>query len=183
MELIALNAMVVSIKSGDKGRAFSKITENLQQLSSSMIALSARLSSEESSLINNVNTLKDLFQEITSCQHNISVISSTEMNKIATCIDRSSAPLQEMKQLSQSIYPHIQGAMEGLQLQDIIKQAFDHVIMCFDQFVDEDSISTKKNSILSHLIFLCQKLPKTFSKILAIILNKLQIFSEKSGSS
>ena len=77
MELIALNAMVVSIKSGDKGRAFSKITENLQQLSSSMIALSARLSSEESSLINNVNTLKDLFQEITSCQHNISVISST----------------------------------------------------------------------------------------------------------
>ncbi|MBO5731008.1 MAG: hypothetical protein J6R67_07420 [Treponema sp.] len=147
MELIALNAMVVSIKSGDKGRAFSKITENLQQLSSSMIALSARLSNEESSLINNVNTLKDLFQEITSCQHNISEISSTEMNKIATCIARSSAPLQEMKQLSQSIYPHIQGAMEGLQLQDIIKQAFDHVIMCFDQFVDEDSIDHNEEKL------------------------------------
>lgn len=141
MELIALNAMVVSIKSGDKGRAFSKITENLQQLSSSMIALSARLSSEESSLINNVNTLKDLFQEITSCQHNISVISSKEMKKISDCIVRSSLPLQEMKQLSQSVYPQIQAAMEGLQLQDIIKQAFEHVVMCFDQFVDDDSIS------------------------------------------
>ena len=93
MELIALNAMVVSIKSGDKGRAFSKITENLQQLSTSMIGLSARLASEESALINNVTNLKNLFQEITSCQRKISEISSTEMNRISECINRSSTPL------------------------------------------------------------------------------------------
>ena len=147
MELIALNAMVVSIKSGDKGRAFSKITENLQQLSSSMIALSARLSNEESSLINNVNNLKELFQEITTCQKNISSISSSEMSRISHCITRSSNPLQEMKQLSQSVYPQIQAAMEGLQLQDIIKQAFDHVIMCFDQFVDEDSVDNSEEKL------------------------------------
>ena len=147
MELIALNAMVVSIKSGDKGRAFSKITENLQQLSTSMIGLSARLSSEESALINNVTNLKNLFQEITSCQRKISEISSTEMNRISECINRSSTPLHEMKQLSQSIYPQIQGAMEGLQLQDIIKQAFDHVVMCFDQFVDDDSISSNEEKL------------------------------------
>lgn len=147
MELIALNAMVVSIKSGDKGRAFSKITENLQQLSTSMIGLSARLSSEESALINNVTNLKNLFQEITSCQRKISEISSTEMNRIAECINRSATPLHEMKQLSQSIYPQIQGAMEGLQLQDIIKQAFDHVVMCFDQFVDDDSISNNEEKL------------------------------------
>lgn len=147
MELIALNAMVVSIKSGDKGRAFSKITENLQQLSTSMIGLSARLSSEESALINNVTTLKEFFQEITSCQRTISEISSTEMNKISGCIARSSVPLQEMKQLSQSVYPQIQAAMEGLQLQDIIKQAFDHVIMCFDQFVDDDSIPENEEKL------------------------------------
>lgn len=147
MELIALNAMVVSIKSGDKGRAFSKITENLQQLSTSMIGLSARLSSEESALINNVTNLKNLFQEITSCQRKISEISSTEMNRIAECINRSATPLHEMKQLSQSIYPQIQGAMEGLQLQDIIKQAFDHVVMCFDQFVDDDSISSNEEKL------------------------------------
>lgn len=147
MELIALNAMVVSIKSGDKGRAFSKITENLQQLSTSMIGLSARLSSEESALINNVTNLKSLFQEITSCQRKISEISSTEMNRISECINRSATPLHEMKQLSQSIYPQIQGAMEGLQLQDIIKQAFDHVVMCFDQFVDDDSVSSNEEKL------------------------------------
>ncbi len=147
MELIALNAMVVSIKSGDKGRAFSKITENLQQLSTSMIGLSARLSSEEGVLINNVNNLKELFQEITSCQKKISEISTAEMNRISSCITRSSTPLQEMKQLSQSVYPQIQAAMEGLQLQDIIKQAFDHVVMCFDQFMDEELISSNEEKL------------------------------------
>ncbi len=147
MELIALNAMVVSIKSGDKGRAFSKITENLQQLSTSMIGLSARLSTEEGVLINNVNNLKELFQEITSCQKKISEISTAEMNRISSCITRSSTPLQEMKQLSQSVYPQIQAAMEGLQLQDIIKQAFDHVVMCFDQFMDDELISSNEEKL------------------------------------
>ena len=40
MELIALNAMVISIKSGEKGRAFSAITENLKRLSTDMILYS-----------------------------------------------------------------------------------------------------------------------------------------------
>ena len=51
MELIALNAMVVSIKSGEKGRAFSCITENLQRLSTDMIKLSGKLTYEENILL------------------------------------------------------------------------------------------------------------------------------------
>ena len=43
MELIALNAMVISIKSGEKGRAFSKITENLKRLSNMMNADAEKL--------------------------------------------------------------------------------------------------------------------------------------------
>ena len=42
MELIALNAMVISIKSGEKGQAFSRITENLQRLSKDMFQYSVR---------------------------------------------------------------------------------------------------------------------------------------------
>lgn len=181
MELIALNAMVVSIKSGDKGRAFSKITENLQQLSTSMIGLSARLSHEESSLINNVNNLKDLFQEITTCQKIISEISSGEMNKISSCIARSSHPLQEMKQLSQSVYPQIQAAMEGLQLQDIIKQAFDHVIMSFDQFVDDNSIHSNEEKLdtIAFNISLAEIAQDVLNDIGSHLRHASEIFSQK----
>lgn len=136
MELIALNAMVVSIKSGEKGRAFSSITENLQQLSSNMISLSSKLAGEEEFLINSVNSLKDLFHEITSHQKEISNISTREIARISDCITQSATPLEEIKQLSQKVYPAIQAAMECLQLQDIIKQAFDHVLTCFNEFAE-----------------------------------------------
>lgn len=138
MELIALNAMVVSIKSGEKGRAFSCITENLQRLSSDMIKLSGKLTAEESSLINNITGLKDLFQQIMDCQKKIKEINTNQVSKISDCIIRSADPLQEIIQLSQSVYPAIQAAMEGIQLQDIIKQAFNHVVMSLDELVDED---------------------------------------------
>ena len=139
MELIALNAMVVSIKSGEKGRAFSSITENLQQLSSNMISLSSKLAGEEEFLINSVNSLKDLFHEITSHQKEISNISTREIARISDCITQSATPLEEIKQLSQKVYPAIQAAMECLQLQDIIKQAFDHVLTCFNEFAEVNS--------------------------------------------
>ena len=64
MELIALNAMVVSIKSGEKGRAFSCITENLQRLSTDMINLSAKLTYEENILLENINNLKKIFKHL-----------------------------------------------------------------------------------------------------------------------
>ncbi len=181
MELIALNAMVVSIKSGDKGRAFSKITENLQQLSTSMIGLSARLSSEEGILINNVNNLKELFQEITSCQRKISEISTAEMNRISSCITRSSTPLQEMKRLSQSVYPQIQAAMEGLQLQDIIKQAFDHVVMCFDQFMDDEAIASNEEKLdtIAFNISLAEIAQDVLSDIGGHLQRASEIFSQK----
>ena len=47
MGLIALNAMVISIKSGEKGQAFSRITENLQRLANDMSLFSDKLLDEE----------------------------------------------------------------------------------------------------------------------------------------
>ena len=51
MELIALNAMVISIKSGEKGRAFSSITESLKQLSTDMNIYTNKLREEEQHLL------------------------------------------------------------------------------------------------------------------------------------
>jgi hypothetical protein len=64
MELIALNAMVISIKSGEKGRAFLKITENLKRLSNMMNAHALRLISTEQELLSNITELKNLYNQI-----------------------------------------------------------------------------------------------------------------------
>lgn len=71
IELIALNAMVISIKSGDSGRAFSRITENLNRLSSGMIEQSKKLSDANSVLLDNISRLKTLFSTFINCQQQI----------------------------------------------------------------------------------------------------------------
>lgn len=70
MELIALNAMVISIKSGDKGRAFSKITENLKRLSNMMNGYAQKLISTEHELLSNITSLKDLYNKISNAENN-----------------------------------------------------------------------------------------------------------------
>lgn len=181
MELIALNAMVVSIKSGEKGRAFSSITENLQQLSSNMISLSSKLAGEEEFLINSVNSLKDLFHEITGHQKEISNISTREIARISDCITQSATPLEEIKQLSQKVYPAIQSAMECLQLQDIIKQAFEHVLTCFREFaeISLDQPVEERLDIIAFNISLAEIAKKVLQDIGVYLQRAIDTFSSK----
>lgn len=135
MELIALNAMVISIKSGEKGHAFSRITENLQRLSNDMFLFSDKLLDEEKRLLEYINSLKSIFEGILSSQKKLSGIGSTGSNDITTLIARVNSPLSDMETNIGSIYPYIQKAMAALQLQDIIRQALDHVDSCIDEII------------------------------------------------
>ena len=60
MELITLNAMVISIKSGEKGLAFSCITENLKRLSNQMLQYANHLLTEEDELLRNISDLENI---------------------------------------------------------------------------------------------------------------------------
>ena len=181
MELIALNAMVVSIKSGEKGRAFSCITENLQRLSTDMINLSAKLTYEENILLENINNLKKIFKQITETQMKIADLSKTQQTRVDKCIENSSTPLNEIFQLSQSVYPAIQGAMEGLQLQDIIKQAFNHVTMSLDEFIDEKNISdiSQKLDTIAFNLSLAELAQSVLKDIETNLQNSSDIFATK----
>lgn len=68
MELIALNAMVISVKSGEKGLAFSRITENLQRLSKDMFVYSDKLSEGGGHLLEQINLLKSIFSVVINSQ-------------------------------------------------------------------------------------------------------------------
>lgn len=133
MELIALNAMVISIKSGEKGLAFSRITENLQRLSNDMFLFSDKLLEEEKILIENINGLKDIFSNILASQNTLSSKGSTGSSNIQQMITTVVTPLEKMESEISSIYPPIQKAMENLQLQDIIRQALEHIKACLEE--------------------------------------------------
>ncbi len=133
MELIALNAMVISIKSGEKGQAFSRITENLQRLSNDMFQYSDQLLNEEKLLIGHIKNLKDIFNGILDSQKTVSSQGSAGTSGIDSIISSITEPLSFMDSSLESIYPPIQKAMENLQLQDIIRQGLDHVKSCLQE--------------------------------------------------
>ena len=133
MELIALNAMVISIKSGEKGRAFSSITESLKQLSSDMNIYSNKLREEERELLKQIKELKTIFDSLMSSQKELSSAGFTSASDVSSLITKASGPLKEIKEIISSVYPPIQSAMEGLQMQDIIRQALEHIHLCLDE--------------------------------------------------
>ncbi len=153
MELIALNAMVISIKSGEKGQAFSRITENLQRLSNDMFLFSDKLSEEESYLLNFINTLKNIFAGILDSQKNLSSKGSESSSEITNLISNVREPLSKISADIESVYPPIQKAMEGLQLQDMIRQALDHVKSCMREIENHMTVQPGTDEELDYVTF------------------------------
>lgn len=153
MELIALNAMVISIKSGEKGQAFSRITENLQRLSNDMFLFSDKLSDEESHLLNFINTLKNIFAGILDSQKNLSSKGSESSSEIKNLISNVREPLSKISADIESVYPPIQKAMEGLQLQDMIRQSLDHVKSCMREIENHMTVQPGTDEELDYVTF------------------------------
>ena len=153
MELIALNAMVISIKSGEKGQAFSRITENLQRLSNDMFLFSDKLSEEEAQLLNFINTLKNIFAGILDSQKNLSSKGSESYSGITNLISNVREPLSKISADIESVYPPIQKAMEGLQLQDMIRQSLDHVKSCMREIENHMTVQPGTDEELDYVTF------------------------------
>ncbi|WP_407425003.1 hypothetical protein [Treponema sp.] len=153
MSLIALNAMVVSIKSGEKGQAFSRITENLQRLSGDMSLFADKLSEEESHLIEYINGLKSIFSGIINSQKNLSSQGSENSSDVKRLISSVTSPLTTMENQIDSIYTPIQKAMEGLQLQDIINQSLQHVVSCISEITNSPVPASGSDEELDYICF------------------------------
>ncbi len=153
MELIALNAMVISIKSGEKGQAFSRITENLQRLSNDMFLFSDKLSEEEMQLLNFINTLKNIFAGILDSQKKLSSKGSESSSEIRNLIENVREPLNEIRGNIANIYSPIQKAMEGLQLQDMIRQSLDHVKSCMKEIENHMTVKPDTDEELDYITF------------------------------
>ena len=153
MELIALNAMVISIKSGEKGQAFSRITENLQRLSKDMFLFSDKLLEEEKLLITHINDLKSIFTNILEARKDLTTKGSDGTSSINEMISTLMGPLESLQHNIDIVYPPIQKAMEDLQLQDIIRQALEHVKNCLIEMNDPSLLVSGSDEELDAVCF------------------------------
>jgi hypothetical protein len=132
LEIISLNAMVISIKSGEKGRAFSCITENLKRLSASMITLSNALILDEKKLAEKNEALKLSYTAVGDAQQNmVNHQGGKNSALVVPLIQEATTELYSMKETASSVVKPIQNAMAGVQLQDIIRQSNDQIVLAF----------------------------------------------------
>ena len=173
MELITLNAMVISIKSGEKGLAFSCITENLKRLSNQMLSYANHLLTEEGELLKNISDLEGIIKAVLDSQKKLVLLGNSSNAGLQALIGNSSLALNEMKNQTSEVYIPIQKTMEGLQLQDIIRQALDHVLLCLKDYTEIIESGMSFEDKLDTLCFDIEILQISQS-VLADVMNQLQ---------
>ena len=145
MEVISLNAMVVSIRSGKEGQDFSYITAKLKQSSKRLIKQSDALIQYENTVQNLLKDLENEIKEVNSLNlqsENQEKIENYEIIEIANSISNT---LHNMVESSKSIKQPILKAMEGIQIQDIIRQSLDDILLAIKKIKEpDDSLSPEK---------------------------------------
>ena len=181
LELISLNAMVISIKSGEKGRAFSCITENLKRLSASMISLSNELMLEERKLLEKNTILEKSFAASRSRYDGITHSHAVSLQEtVLPALDSAGEDLAALEgKAGQTISP-IRQAMSGIQLQDIIRQSIDQVLLATKEIVPlDEQISTEDQLdrivVDIQLLEICEKI---IDDVHANVMKSVSVFSE-----
>ena len=129
MEVISLNAMVVSIKSGKAGQAFSYITSNLKHMSLRLISQSEQLIANGKEVQDALVILKDEISKVNNLNQNSSAESYDSSATMINAIEEISAKLSNMLESSKQVKTPVVKAMEGIQMQDIIRQSLDDVLI------------------------------------------------------
>lgn len=148
LEIISLNAMVISIKSGEKGRAFSCITENLKKLSARMISLSNELIMNEKRLVDKNIELQRTVSSIIDTKNDSSKLSALDtVPELQPGIIKAVNALDNMIEEAALIRSPIQEAMAGIQLQDIIKQSIDQIVLALGKISPVPSTATNEEKL------------------------------------
>ena len=140
MELISLNAMVVSIKSGKEGQAFSYITSHLKQLSLRLISQSDALIANEQSITENISMLQAAIEDVERISDKTTHASTGDNSDMAQVLDGILASLNKMFESAAEVRQPIIKAMECIQMQDIIRQSLDDVILTVSKIQDSDKL-------------------------------------------
>ncbi len=181
LELISLNAMVISIKSGEKGRAFSCITENLKRLSAAMISLSNELMLEEKKLLEKNAALEKSFTVSRSQYDGVTKNHTVSLKEsVLPALDHAYEDIASLEGNAGNTLSPIRQAMSGIQLQDIIRQSIDQVLLATKEIMPFDAQKSTEDqldriSVDVQLLEICEKI---IDDVQANVMKSVSVFSE-----
>ena len=150
MEVISLNAMVVSIKSGKAGQAFSYITSNLKHMSLRLISQSEQLIENGKEVQDALQILKDEISKVNNLNQNSSAESYDSSASMINAIEEISAKLSNMLESSKQLKTPVVKAMEGIQMQDIIRQSLDDVLIAVQKLTTPGENLTPEEKLYTY---------------------------------
>ncbi len=184
MELVSLNAMTVALKAGSAGRAFSYITDELKRLANRTIGLAESISGRGQALLEAFQELEQTLDDARQFQTNL--IESFQSRIFSTFDDFSSAVrdtmsgLRQLHEESYQLQNPVNGMMEAIQLQDLIRQSIDHIILALEAIQPEDQL-TDEDQLLDELAFV-RRIPdlavSLIDDVARQIDNSVQTFSQ-----
>lgn len=156
MELVSLNAMTVALKAGSAGRAFSYITDELKRLANRTIALAESISGRGQALLEAFQELERTLDDARRFQTDLiesfqSRIFSS-FDDYQTAVQNTMRGLRRLHDESYELKGPVNGMMEAIQLQDLIRQSIDHIILALEAIQPEDTLSDE-DQLLDELAF------------------------------
>ena len=146
MEVISLNAMVVSIQSGKEGQAFSYITSNLKQMSLRLISQSDQLIKSGERVQNSLKQLDTEIQKENDLD-NADFMHTENYEEMLAMTGKINSGLKRISELSKMVRNPITKAMEGIQIQDIIRQSLDDILIALGKMKEPDLAASPESQL------------------------------------
>lgn len=137
MEIISLNAMTVALKSGNAGKAFSVITDELKRLSGRTIGKTEEITARGRDLMDWFSRLRDTLRELDEFQAaffgELDRALSGGYDELEAGVVDAGRFFGDLMLEAKAVSGPVQRIMQEVQLQDIIRQSLQHVTISLEE--------------------------------------------------
>lgn len=175
MELISLNAMVIAVKAGESGRAFSCITGELKQLSNQTMGLTDQIAAGEQALDRVFGEFKADLKRLNASEQALLNAFLARVREVFEGLNQGAsgllAGLEAIRRRTDEVKAPLVRIVVEIQNQDRIRQGIDHVLLSLREFQDIDE-SDPLEEQLDEVSFL-EILPELSSQVLEEIAGQI----------
>ena len=153
MEIVSLNALTAALKSGSAGRGFSVITDELKQISFKTISVTEDISARGHKLLDSFRSLGSILTDLDALQESffeeIRLTLSGGFSALESRVQESAAAFGNLSREAAGVREPILGIMQGVQVQDILRQSIDHVILSLREIFKDPTVSRKDELVFT----------------------------------
>lgn len=153
MEIVSLNALTAALKSGSAGRGFSVITDELKQISFKTISVTEDISAQGRKLLDSFRSLGAILTDLDTLQERffeeIRGTLSEGFSALDARVQEAAGAFGALSQEAAGVRDPILGIMQGVQVQDILRQSIDHVILSLREVFKDPTVSLKDELVFT----------------------------------